>query len=160
MFRDRWACLRGHLSFGLITVLAFEPAPASSAESPDARAEEGLLRLERAADATCPKTALRIHKVGIQARQAFQSGIPDAIKAMTDAMLALAEICKLEQEQCGVGPARIGMTMDEAIRTSWCFPDKKNRTEIAGHVREQWIYGGRGYLYFDNGRLTGIQERR
>jgi hypothetical protein len=55
------------------------------------------------------------------------------------------------------------MSPQDAIHTSWCFPDKKNTTETAGHVREQWVYQNprdlnRGYLYFDNGRLTAIQE--
>ena len=77
---------------------------------------------------------------------------------MTDAMLSLAEVCKSEKQSCGQGPAHIGMTPEQAIRTSWCFPEKKNTTETAGHAREQWIYPGRGYLYFDNGRLSAIQE--
>jgi len=32
-----------------------------------------------------------------------------------------------------------------------------NRTVTAGHVREQWVYPV-GYLYFDNGILTAIQN--
>ena len=71
--------------------------------------------------------------------------------------------CKIEKDSCGKGPARIGMTTSEAIHTDWCFPDKIDTTEIAGHVHEQWIYQNshdstRGYLYFDNGRLTAIQK--
>ena len=55
------------------------------------------------------------------------------------------------------------MTTTEAIHTDWCYPDKKDTTETAGHLREQWIYQSqgdvnRGYLYFDNGRLTAIQK--
>ena len=74
------------------------------------------------------------------------------------ALLALAQICKMETESCGTGPAHLGMTTKEAIHTSWCFPEKRNTTETAGHIREQWVYQSRGYLYFDNGHLTAIQE--
>ena len=74
-------------------------------------------------------------------------------------ILVLGEIRKLEKERCGTGPARLGMTTDEAIHTSWCFPDKTNTTETAGHFHEQWVYGSRGYLYFENGRLTAIQTQ-
>jgi hypothetical protein len=52
---------------------------------------------------------------------------------------------------------RIGMTTDEVEDSSWGKPRSINRTIVAGHVHEQWVYGG-GLLYFDNGVLTAIQN--
>jgi hypothetical protein len=144
----------------ILTISACTQTPPSS--SADARAlaqaEESLAAFERSADSGCPKTALRVHKAGILAREAFQSNSAAAIEQSTKAVLALAQVCKIETESCGTKPAHLGMTAEEAIHTSWCFPDKTNTTETAGHIREQWVYQSRGYLYFDNGRLTAIQE--
>jgi hypothetical protein len=55
--------------------------------------------------------------------------------------------------------ARIGMTAKQ-VRTStnWGEPASVNRTMVSGHTHEQWVYGDRQYLYFDNGRLTAIQN--
>ena len=54
---------------------------------------------------------------------------------------------------------RIGMTEQEVIdQSSWGRPLGRNRTTTASGTREQWIYGGRNYLYFENGRLTAIQN--
>ena len=51
----------------------------------------------------------------------------------------------------------IGMTAADAVASSWGKPRKINRTTRANSVREQWVYDG-GYLYFDNGVLTSIQN--
>ncbi len=54
--------------------------------------------------------------------------------------------------------ARIGMTAKQVRdTTSWGTPESVNTTITAGHKREQWVYDGNQYLYFDNGRLTAIQ---
>ena len=72
-----------------------------------------------------------------------------AIDAKKQAALELAAK-KLE----GVS---IGMTAADAVASSWGKPRKINRTTRANSVREQWVYDG-GYLYFDNGVLTSIQN--
>jgi hypothetical protein len=52
----------------------------------------------------------------------------------------------------------VGMTMEEA-RLSWGEPNRVNRTIVAGHAHEQWVYGdAHNYLYFENGRLTSAQN--
>jgi hypothetical protein len=142
------------------------PPPVSPAD----QAEAALTTFEGNADAACPKTALRIREAGVKRRELFQTmqTMPTdpaaqdiaaaAIRLITTGMVALAQLCKSEQDNCGTGPARLGMSTKEAIHTSWCFPAKKNTTETVGHMREQWVYPDRGYLYFDNGRLTTIQE--
>lgn len=52
---------------------------------------------------------------------------------------------------------RLGMTDEEVLQSSWGKPQKINRTTTARGTREQWVYGG-SYLYFENGRLTAIQN--
>lgn len=62
------------------------------------------------------------------------------------------------KERASRGGVRIGMTKSEALRSSWGRPHEINRTTTAGGVHEQWVYGGRNYLYFENGILTAIQN--
>jgi hypothetical protein len=53
---------------------------------------------------------------------------------------------------------KIGMTKERVLLSSWGRPEKVNTTHLAnGSVHEQWVYGG-GYLYFDDGILTTIQN--
>jgi hypothetical protein len=55
--------------------------------------------------------------------------------------------------------ARIGMTAKQVREaTSWGGPESINRTVTAGHVHEQWVYATGSYLYFDDGRLTAVQN--
>lgn len=51
----------------------------------------------------------------------------------------------------------IGMTENEVYASTWGAPKKKNRTETAYGVREQWVYD-EGYIYFEDGRVTSIQD--
>ncbi|MDP1990505.1 MAG: cell envelope integrity protein TolA [Syntrophales bacterium] len=54
---------------------------------------------------------------------------------------------------------RIGMTKNQVIHESrWGTPHDVNRTKTVNGTREQWVYGIRRYLYFDNGVLTAIQD--
>lgn len=53
---------------------------------------------------------------------------------------------------------RIGMTQEEVVASSWGRPQDINRTTTAYGNHEQWVYGGRNYLYFENGKLTSIQN--
>jgi hypothetical protein len=50
----------------------------------------------------------------------------------------------------------LGMTK-EMVRASWGLPDDINRTITVAGVHEQWVYGD-SYVYFDDGRLTAIQD--
>jgi hypothetical protein len=52
----------------------------------------------------------------------------------------------------------IGMTSDEVEDSSWGKPRSVNRTVVAGHIHEQWVYSGSSFLYFDDGILTAIQN--
>ncbi|WP_088226122.1 hypothetical protein [Desulfosporosinus sp. FKB] len=54
---------------------------------------------------------------------------------------------------------RIGMTEQEVLDSSWGKPQKTNKTITAYGTTEQWVYAdGNGYLYFDNGILTAVQN--
>ncbi len=54
----------------------------------------------------------------------------------------------------------IGMSKEDVLASSWGRPDKINSTHTAFGTREQWVYRerGSGYLYFENGVLTTIQN--
>lgn len=54
------------------------------------------------------------------------------------------------------GKVRIGMNQN-ACRLSWGEPRKINRTTGSYGVHEQWVYYN-SYLYFENGKLTAIQN--
>jgi hypothetical protein len=51
----------------------------------------------------------------------------------------------------------IGMTQEEVLQSMWGKPQKVNKTINGYGTSEQWVYDG-GYLYFDNGKLTTIQN--
>ncbi|MFE1572715.1 hypothetical protein ACFIQG_12940 [Comamonas odontotermitis] len=58
------------------------------------------------------------------------------------------------------GIVDIGMTSGQ-VMASWGFPTSINTTSIKNHTSEQWVYGNypdSSYLYFNNGKLTAIQN--
>ena len=52
----------------------------------------------------------------------------------------------------------IGMSKEDVLASSWGRPESINTTTTSRGTREQWVYGGRNYLYFENGVLTTIQN--
>lgn len=52
---------------------------------------------------------------------------------------------------------KLGMTK-EMCREAWGAPDDINRTIGSWGTHEQWVYSGGNYLYFENGKLTSIQD--
>ena len=55
------------------------------------------------------------------------------------------------------GKVRIGMTKD-MCKEAWGSPRDINRTISDFGTHEQWVYGSGQYLYFENGKLTSIQN--
>lgn len=55
------------------------------------------------------------------------------------------------------GKVKIGMTR-EMCRQAWGEPDDINTTTGSFGKYEQWVYGYNSYLYFENGKLTTIQN--
>jgi hypothetical protein len=56
------------------------------------------------------------------------------------------------------GGVHLGMTKEEVLKSNWGRPEHVNTTTAASGTREQWVYAGSQYLYFDNGILTAIQN--
>jgi hypothetical protein len=53
---------------------------------------------------------------------------------------------------------RIGMTENQVVnKTSWGYPVSVRRTVTRYGEHQQWVYEG-AYLYFENGKLTAIQD--
>jgi hypothetical protein len=55
------------------------------------------------------------------------------------------------------GKIKLGMTKEQ-VQLSWGKPKKLNEDIYQGAVREQWIYDSQ-YLYFENDKLTAMQNR-
>ncbi|MDO5104473.1 hypothetical protein [Capnocytophaga sp.] len=55
------------------------------------------------------------------------------------------------------GYVRIGWSKQMCI-DSWGKPESINKTTTQYSVSEQWVYGNGNYLYFENGKLTAIQN--
>jgi hypothetical protein len=54
---------------------------------------------------------------------------------------------------------RIGMSAKTVVeKTNWGKPQEINTTTTKNGTHEQWVYGYRSYLYFENGKLTAIQN--
>jgi hypothetical protein len=75
--------------------------------------------------------------------------------ALNEALLEKSRVARKKSE--GVA---IGASMQDAIDSSWGRPERVNRTTTAFGDREQWVYGGGNYLYFQDGVLTTIQTGR
>lgn len=55
--------------------------------------------------------------------------------------------------------AKIGMTKDQVLKhTNWGKPIDIHKTITKYGTTEQWVYESYQYLYFENGRLTTIQQ--
>lgn len=86
-----------------------------------------------------------------------------ALMADADARLLAAHRAEIQKRHAAELAQRkkegvsIGMTQDRVLQSSWGKPRKINRTTTLTREREQWVYDG-GYLYFDNGILTAIQN--
>lgn len=67
---------------------------------------------------------------------------------------------KLQEQakQKAKGGVRIGMSKEQVLKSNWGKPEEVYKTTNSSSVREQWVYGGRNYLYFTNGILTSIQN--
>lgn len=53
----------------------------------------------------------------------------------------------------------LGMNAEQ-VTMSWGRPERINETLTAGRRSEQWVFGGRSYVYLDNGKVTSIQSTR
>jgi hypothetical protein len=65
---------------------------------------------------------------------------------------------KPKKAQAPKSGVSLGMTQKEVLASSWGKPKHVNRTISRSGTREQWVYGGHNYLYFENGILTTVQN--
>ena len=72
--------------------------------------------------------------------------------------LNLKKLDAEEKKEARKKGVNVGMTKAQALASSWGKPQSINTTTSAYGNREQWVYGGRSYLYFENGILTTIQN--
>ena len=77
------------------------------------------------------------------------------VKEQERARLAAEKADRARRKREGVA---IGMTREEVLMSQWGRPEHINRTTTAHGEHEQWVYHGRNYLYFENGKLTTIQN--
>ncbi len=65
---------------------------------------------------------------------------------------------KKHAEDCKrLGVPRIGMSAKQVEATCWGKPDHVNRSETAGAITDQYVYGDSRYVYLRNGVVTSIQ---
>ena len=76
-------------------------------------------------------------------------------KIFADAEKKERELDKKRRRSEGVS---IGMSKEDVLASSWGKPERINTTTTANTTREQWVYGGRNYLYFENNKLVTIQN--
>lgn len=78
----------------------------------------------------------------------------------------IIENYKKYQKLCSqaTNPPQIGMTLDQARASTWCFPETRNKTITSHGEYVQEVYKNPGsskyaqYLYFKNNILVSIQE--
>ena len=82
---------------------------------------------------------------------AMTASIADLVKSNNKSAASL----KTKKKSEGVS---IGMSQQDVLDSVWGKPRSVNRTTTAYGVREQWIYGGSNYLYFEDGVLVAMQN--
>lgn len=75
----------------------------------------------------------------------------------SDPEKAFPRIPKSDWNLIRLGRIRIGMSKD-ACKLSWGEPDDINTSRGSWGVHEQWVYPKNRYVYFENGKLSAIQD--
>lgn len=91
----------------------------------------------------------------IHAREARQQKATTAARRKREAAIArfppkMQALIRARRIQVGWVP--------EAVVLSWGRPEHINRTTYSFGVHEQWVYNMRTYVYFENGKVTSIQN--
>lgn len=132
-----------HLRQKCVVEIAAQVAKAASAVKGGAHQDAVNLLLE-CEDTMTDQKAIALLNTARQAQAAEEAA---AARSLQDAQ-------KKQRKREGVA---IGMTTQDVLDSSWGRPNRINRTTTARGERQQWVYDG-GYLYFDNGVLTTIQN--
>ena len=114
-----------------------------------------LLKAKKIAEATYEMEKCSQHLVEPRAMALLET-LRKTRQAKLDTEIATrGKAEKAAQRRQGVS---VGMSSQNALDSSWGKPQKINRTTGSFGVHEQWVYGGGGYLYFENGILRTIQN--
>lgn len=95
---------------------------------------------------------LQRDSAGLKEYQAYALSNDKVVEA---ARVAFLKAEKARKKKQGVV---LGMSEQDVLDSSWGRPERVNRTTNTYGTREQWVYGGRNYLYFKNGELVSIQN--
>jgi len=68
-----------------------------------------------------------------------------------------AKQAKANAEWKARGGVTLGMSTAQVLNSNWGKPNKVIRTQTKNGTHEQWVYGN-NYLYFENGKLTAVQN--
>ena len=131
------------LTLTLMKAVAGHPKCAGSSEQEKCEAFQAQLAAETPAE----KSA-RVKKL-------------EAGRLATAAKVSQQPLTSFSASQCAKGRSgqvSIGMSATDVLDHGWCKPNSVNRTTTASGTSEQWVYSGRNYLYFTDGRLTSIQN--
>lgn len=82
-------------------------------------------------------------------------------KLKADNIVAINEDIELEAEAnayVAKSEPSIGMTESEILDSKWGSPNDINKTTTANGEREQWVYYGNKYIYFEDGIVVTIQQ--
>lgn len=81
------------------------------------------------------------------------------VRRTTANKAALDDLREKQRKLASKPDAAIGMTAEQVRnQTSWGEPRYIKTTTTKYGTREQWVYEDYQYLYFDNGKLTTIQQ--
>lgn len=113
----------------------------------------------------------RLDKERIERNVRVEQLVLDGIRHADNDRIRLGEVADKVLLFCGThhGEPQIGMSEDEVLETSWCFPVSITETVTASHLQRQLVYhremagrpwgnGHEGILHFDNGHLITIQR--
>lgn len=136
-----------------ITVLPYTIETLEKSKAPSAPAALAKMR-DQLATATAECNAEKAERQRVQAKLDQERDAYFKAEAERQAEEA-AERARLK----ALPGVKIGMTAKQVLEgTSWGKPETINRTTTKRGVDEQWVYDGRNYLYFTNGKLTAIQN--
>lgn len=126
------------------------PHPDASPPPPKPEVAKEIARLRALSDNDfCGKELPKIKKI----KGAWPEPWGDAMRSvMRSHSVSSDQLSAIEKGQVHVGMSKCG-----AI-AGWGRPRDVNSTTNARGTREQWVYGGGNYLYFEGNLLTSIQN--
>lgn len=126
--------------------------------------QNGARRLSRLETANDPKAQADARLTAIAGLSAADAAPLEATRvkleaqAAKDLAVAAARQDAADKKRKRSQGVHVGMTKADVLASSWGKPQEINTSTYSFGVHEQWVYGGRNYLYFKDGILTSIQN--